>query len=190
MMAVLNQDVDFFLLGLTNYAPDGYSKNAAKMGGYAGRIIYCWECLFDVDLSSIPAGSTITAVTIDVNISDNNTGVAGVTLRVHEQNKNPWADNGISIPKWATAPNQASSAAWPTALSSVGPFTGTGLKTLPTSANLVSWFQTELDSGHTNNGLVLTYYNEYFAWWATVGDVDINVTYTAPSSQRRVMVIS
>ena len=189
-MGTLNQDVDFFLLGLTNYTADGYSKNSAKMGGYASRTIYCWEILFDVDLSSIPAGSTIDSATVDVNISANNTGGAGGTLRVHEQNKNSWSDNGSSVPSWANAPNNSSSVAWPTALASNGPFTGTGLKTLGSTANLVSWFQTELDSGHTNNGLVLTYYNEYFSWWATVDDVDITVNYTEPSGQRRVMVVS
>ena len=189
-MATLNQDVDYFLIGLTNYSGDGYAKNSAqKVGGYQ-RTIYCWEILFDVDLSSIPAGSTIDSVTIDVNVTANTAGGAGAPLRVHEQDKASWTDNASTVPAWGQNPNNSSTANWPAHLSTTSNFTNTGLKTIPTSANLVSWFQTELDSGHTNNGLIISYYTGAWQYYATVDDVDISVEYTESSGTRRVMVVS
>jgi len=169
---------DYFALGLTNYADDGYQKNGTvKIGGYE-RTAYCWESLFRPDLAGVPVGSTITAVTIEVVL--NNDGAGGpFTLQVHEQDKGSWADSSPE-PSWGENPNNDSTAAWPTALSSVSAARN-GTRTIPTSANLVDWLQDVLDGVTTNNGLVLSWYSSYYDWLCAVTGVTVNITYTAPA---------
>lgn len=178
---------DWFAIGLSNYTSDAYSKNSAtaKIGGYASRTAYIWEVLFRPDLSGIPGGSTISAVTISFVVGATVGGP--FNLRVHEQNKATWADNGSTIPRWNTAPNSDSATAWPAYLSQVSA-SGTGTKTIPTSANLVTWFQSKI--GTTNNGLILTWYTEYFGWYLTGGTVTVTITYEAGGAASTYYIIS
>ena len=170
---------DNFLIGLSNYAIDSYSKNGTDLiGGYASRIAYCWESLLAVDLSGISGGSTIDAVTIDVNVTANN-NVGANSLTVHENTLAAWTDNGSSEPDRDT-PTAFNSGTLPTALSSSTTFVGTGLKTIPSSANLVSLFQDFLDSvKDPADGVFIAYYTDYFGYYLTQDEITVNVTYTA-----------
>ena len=184
-MAVDNNSPDYFLLGLTNYSDDGYQKNGnVQMGGYSSRTAYVWEVLFKPDFSGVPNGSTITTVTIDVTLTSGGAG-GPFDLEVHDQDKGSWADSSPE-PSWGENPNNDSATAWPSALSSVSA-ARSGTRTIPTSSNLVDWFQDVLDGAETNDGLVLTWYGEYFGWYAYVSGITVNITYTPP---RRVFVCS
>ena len=179
-MAVLNLTPDRFLIGLTNYTSDGYSKNGTdKLGAYGSRVAYCWESLMAIDLSGIPAGSTIDSVTIDVNVTANNTASLH-PLVVHEtaQIVTGWTDTG-SAPNWTT-PSGFSSATALSSLSSSATFNGTGLKTIPTSVGLEALFQDFLDGVKSgSDGVMISYYTGFFGYYLNQDSITVNVTYSA-----------
>lgn len=175
---------DYFLIGQDNYSPEAYQKNGdCQIGGY-DRDAYCWEVLFRPNLSGVTAGADITSVTIDVSLTSGGAG-GPFTLAAHDQDKGSWTDSDPE-PAWSENPNNDSTDSWPTALSSVSAARN-GVRTIPTSSNLVDWFQDVLDGIETNDGLILSWYTEYFAWFGFVDDVTVNITYTPP---RKVMVVS
>jgi hypothetical protein len=178
-MAVDIINPDRFLIGLNNYTPDAYSKNGTdRLGGYDGRVSYCWESLMAIDLSGIPAGATIDSVTLDVNVTANNSASLHA-LEVHEQTLvSSWTDTP------STEPDRNTPAGFDTltvlaTLSSSATFNGTGLKTIPTSASLVALFQDFLDGVKSGSkGIMVSYYTGYFGYYLNQDSITINVTYT------------
>lgn len=184
-MAVDIKTPDHFLIGLTNYVADGYSKNGDdKIGGYGNRTAYIWECLAFCDISGISAGSTINSVTIDVNVTTNTT-IAANDLTVHEQNKTSWTDDGSTEPKWDN-PAALAVGTWPSSLANSALFSDTGLKTVTSTAALVALFQDFVDGvKDAADGVILCYQTDYFGYYLTQNAITFNVDYTAASGANR-----
>lgn len=180
-MAVANIRGDYFRLWQENTVNQAYLKNSAmRFGEYlrgAGNF-YVAEILIACNTSSIPSGSTVTAVTIDFNITVNNLG-STLTASVHKQDKGSWTDTG-SAPTYNTFANTA----WASALTtlSVSNTPSTGNITFPTSAGLVSLVQDWVNgTGSASDGLILAINAAYFGWFLTGTVTNVNVTYTAPT---------
>lgn len=181
---------DYFELRYTNFAAGPYEKNGNCNIGLWDRGVgvgYVTECLIKCDVSGIPAGSTVTAVTIDFDIVTN-TLISNQTMEACEQDQGGWTDTG-SLPVYDNP--FTSSNPWPAALSSLGGLNGgsSGTQTIPTSAGLVALLQDFIDGVKTAaDGIILQMYTGTTAWYLDIDTLKVNVTYTAPVS-RRVFII-
>lgn len=127
------------------------------------------RALIKFDLSSIPAGATITNVTLMVNVSADSPGAGTETYRIHGLTKD-WGE-GASVGGGTGAPAVAPDATWNQAMLGTstwttpgGDFTasvaslnisGLGNRTFLSTSNFVSLVQAWLNNPTSNNGLIL-----------------------------------
>lgn len=179
-MAVANIRGDYFRLWQENTVVQPYLKNSAMRFGEYLRgpgNFYVAEILIACNTSSIPSGSTVSAVTIDFDITVNSLG-STLTASVHQQNAGSWTDTGTA-PVFNTF---NTTTAWPAALTtlSVSNTPSTGNITFPTSASLVSLVQGWVNgTGNAADGLILGINASFFGWFLTGTVTNVNVTYTA-----------
>lgn len=127
------------------------------------------RALIKFDLSSIPAGATITNVTLMVNVSADSPVAGTETYRIHGLTKD-WGE-GTSLGGGTGAPAVAPDATWNQAMLGTSTWTtpggdfaasvaslnisGLGNRTFLSSFNFVSLVQAWLDNPVSNNGLIL-----------------------------------
>ena len=195
-MAQVATTVDHFLIGVDNYTAAPYQKNGNnKLGGYKNRNQYCWEAVQYSSLSSIPAGSTITAVDMSVHINSyNSSNTSAFNIDVRTQDKGSWADNGVDEPS-RTMPAFFDSAVEYTEILSYAPvpIQPAGAVDLtvniPSTTQIVSKFQGWLDGTITNDGYLITYYPEHFSHYIIADAISYTITYDPPSGGRRRLMI-
>jgi hypothetical protein len=187
-------DSNYFLIGYTNYSDDGYHKDTEqKLGGYSSRAQYCWESVTKIDYSSITLRATIEEVTIDVNITDYLSANSPVDLEVREQDKGSWIESAGNIPRRTNPTFFDESTKFPDPLSVVSiPVQGVGVFTIPSTPELVQLIQDQLDgTKDPNNGIMITYYPDYYNYYITINQIQFTIKYTESSTgRRRIMVIS
>lgn len=188
-MALANIRGDYFRLWQENTVVQPYLKNSAmRFGQYLRGVgnFYVSEILIACNTSSIPSGSTVTAVTIDFNITVNSLG-SSLTASVHKQDKGSWTDTG-SAPVYNTFANTA----WGSALTtlSVSNTPATGNITFPSSTGLVSLVQEWVNGvGNPADGLILGINASFFGWFLTGTVTNVNVTYTPPSNTQGMLMM-
>ena len=182
-MAVANIKGNYFRLWQENTVVQPYLKNSAmRFGQYlrGSGNFYVSEILIACNTSSIPAGSTVSSVTIDFNITVNNLG-SSLTASVHQQNQGAWTDTGTAPVYNTFNVNNA----WPTALTTltVSNTPATGNITFPSSSGLVSLVQGWVNgTGNAADGLILAINASFFGWYLTGTVTNVNVTYTPAST--------
>jgi len=185
-MATAQIRSDWYGLGWVNTVVDAYQKNGTiKVGRYLRNAsnLYVSEGLIACDISGIPAGSTVTAVTCSFNLSSTNlSGAPAQTIVLQKQDNGAWTDNGSTQPKYDAAnPPFDTSRSWPAALSSLGSINSgdSGTKTIPSSAGLVSLVQDWVNgTGTAHDGLILGMSCAYFDWYININTITVDVTYT------------
>lgn len=191
-------DNPYYVLFNNNEAGTSYQKNGTGRMGYSQRNTtgdsYAYETLMIVDLTGIPAGSTINSVTIDVEVTGTNLpaspSVTDMDLMV--QNKADWTDTG-SLPNY----DSFARSLWNTQIREISNCNTTtvpiGTWTWSSSANMVSKFQGYLDGTYdTDRGMIFTAgeinvypYNVQF----NLVTVTIDYTGTTPSTRRKILII-
>lgn len=196
-MATLVTTADYFTIGIDDYTALPYEKNGnIKMGGYASRAQYCWEILLDPDFSLIPAGSTITSISADVNITDYQSGNTPVALSIMIQDKGSWVDNGSDEPtrvKPAFFDESGTDNEFTQVLTQKDvPVDFTGILTLDSTQTFVDWANDVLNGVQPDNGMMLTHYPDYYAYYITADQIQFTVEYESGGgpTRRRVMIIS
>jgi len=189
------QAPDHFEIGIDNYTPLPYLKNSEmKIGGYKSRQQYCWEVVQKPALDSIPSGSTILSATTDVKVVTYNSGGNAVDLEMRDQDKGAWSDDGASQPSRVDPSFFDETEEYATILTSE-PIPASGSEgvtfTLSSTPELVAKVQGWLDGTIPNNGFLITYYPDYYAYWITIDSVVYTIEYESGSgARRRITIIS
>ena len=139
------------------------------------------------DIASIPAGSTITAASVTINV----TNISGNTYQVYKMHR-PWIETGATWTQYASGLNwqvagaSGTSDRGATALGSMTAST-TGLKTFTFNASGVAIVQEWLNTPSSNNGIIVqNYANADGLDWdsSEIGTATnrpkLTVTYTPP----------
>ena len=198
-MAIINKIPDYYLIGQVNNTNQPYAINTEQqLGGYSNRSHTCNEAVFKLDISTIPAGSEITAVSFTVNITSNNDGSSTPNdICVREQDKGTWNDDGSTEPArnnpaFFNTTAGAGEVVYQNILTQYTlPIGGDGTITIPSSAAMVG-LVTDYMNGvkDINNGLILTYYPEYYSYYLNVDSIQYTIEYkaSAPSLRRRLII--
>jgi hypothetical protein len=153
---------------------------------------YVKEILMAVDVSGIPAGSTINSV--DIKVTNTNPTLppasANTIVYVGEQDLGAWTDTG-SAPVYDTF---SVTHQWPK-LKQVTDVNQTswaaGTHTIPSNANMVNLWQDFVDGNKTPaHGIIIGMDTFTAVYQMGVTNVDIEVDYTAGSTTRRRVIIT
>ncbi|NRA12953.1 MAG: DNRLRE domain-containing protein, partial [Crocinitomicaceae bacterium] len=180
------------------------TSNSSGLGKlYAGETCAAGirRALLKFDLSTIPAGATITSVTLDVNVDNVSTGAGNDTYNIHPLTLafGEGTSNGGGTGAAAVAPDATwndamfGTSTWTTPggdfLSSVSTVVmniSLGAKTFPTSGTFETLVQTWLDNPASNFGIMMIGNETTTCTARRFGSKDqgtvpvLNVTYTAP----------
>ena len=184
-MPVLDISTDYYELQNDNFTGSSFLKNGIQELGRNDRDAgYVAETLILLDLSGIPAGSTIDDVEIKFTIQTQLSG-GTFTPSIHEQNKGSVTDNGSTTPSYdLRAPATSfSTTAWPAAVAQFDAIitTGsTGVQICTTAPALEALIQDILDTTKPNDGLIIQGNTGFFSWFLEFDTIEVNVTYTAP----------
>ena len=174
---------DIFELYNNNTVGTAYKKNGnCRMGYYERPSAYVLEVLSEVDLSGIPAGSTINSVNIKVTVASRNVPTSPGTTEffLARANKGSWTDNGSTEPIYDTFAETA----WNDKLRTLS----VGSSDVPTSGewdwgtttNYKDQWQAWLDGTENNNGMVFGGNTSTVLYNVSISKVTVTVDYTEP----------
>ncbi len=153
---------------------------------------FCREIMIFLDFSGIPAGSTINSVECKFTIVTNTLGGA-MTPHVNDNDKGAPLDDSANSPTYLnrTGVTNWSAGAWPAFVSSFTALNGasTGIITAATTAGIEALIQDKLDTPSNNNGILFTGASSFAGWYVEVNTIEVNVDYTAPVAQSKMMIL-
>lgn len=193
-MATLVNVTDIYDIGIDDYTPLPYQKNGIiKVGGYDSRQQYCWEILMRLDVTGLPPDAVITSITTDINITNYNSNNSPDNLSIRVQDKGAWTDNDTDEPTRVKPAffDETGSGQFPSILTEEPvPVDFVGILTLNSTQAFVDWANDVVNGVQPANGLMLTHYPNYYAYYIEADTIQFTIEYDAGSTRRRVMIIS